>query len=141
GARVLTPHEGELGRLLGVPSADVAADRFGAARRAADATGATVVLKGYRTLVATPGGALFVCLAGNAVLATAGSGDVLTGVLGALACTVDLERAACAAVYLHALTADRWRERVGADRGMVAGDLVAGLPETLGAVLRGEPAA
>lgn len=135
-ARVITPHAGELARLLGTSSSDVERDRFGAVREAAARTGATVVLKGRHTLVAS-GSVVAVCDVGNEVLATAGSGDVLTGVCAALLCGAPAHDAASAAVYLHALAADRWREAVGADRGMIAGDLVEGLPGAIAAVEHG----
>ena len=130
GPRVLTPHSGELARLLGVTSRDIEADRFAAARDAAKRTGQVIVLKGRHTLVASSHG-IHVCRQGNAVLATAGAGDVLTGIVGALLCGADAHEAACAAVYLHAVCADRWREGIGADRGLLAGDLAEGLPDAL----------
>ncbi|HZO11604.1 MAG TPA: NAD(P)H-hydrate dehydratase [Polyangiaceae bacterium] len=131
GPRVLTPHSGELARLLGVTSRDIEADRFAAAREAAKRTGQVIVLKGRHTLVASSEG-MHVCRLGNAVLATAGAGDVLTGIVGALLCSsASAHDAACAAVHLHALCADRWREGVGADRGLLAGDLAEGLPDAI----------
>ena len=132
-ARILTPHEGELGRLLGVESKAIASDRLGMTRRAADETGCFVVLKGQNTLVGTPDGQTYVCLHGNSVLATAGSGDVLTGIAAALACNAAPSDAACGAVYLHAVTADRWRAAHG-DRGMIASDLIDGLPATIASI-------
>jgi hydroxyethylthiazole kinase-like uncharacterized protein yjeF len=131
GPRVLTPHSGELGRLLGITSGEVEADRFAAASRAAAATGATVVLKGPHTIVATPGQTTEICLAGHAVLATAGSGDVLTGIVAALACGSPVHDAACAAVYLHAISAERWHQRVGADRGLLASENAAEIPRSI----------
>jgi NAD(P)H-hydrate epimerase len=82
-ATVLTPHAGELGRLLGRPSAWVSANRLDAVQAGADDTGTVVLLKGADTLVAGPGRSPAVVDLGNAGLATAGSGDVLTGVVGA----------------------------------------------------------
>lgn len=132
GPRVLTPHAGELARLTGTTSAAVEADRFGAARRAADATGATVVLKGHRSVVAAPSGELSVCMAGHPVLATAGSGDVLTGIVAALlAGAPSAEEAARAAVYLHARAGERWHQRTGADRGLLAREIAEGLPDVV----------
>ncbi len=131
GPRVLTPHSGELARLLGSRSADIDADRIAAARRAADLTGAVVVLKGPNTVIAGPE-ATEICLAGNPVLASAGTGDVLTGITAAMLCrtpaAIDAHDAAAAAVYLHARAADRWAARTGSDRGLVASDLAAELP-------------
>lgn len=130
GPRVLTPHAGELARLLGRTSADVEAHRFLAARQASELTGATVVLKGPHTVVAT-GSRLDVCAEGNAVLGTAGSGDVLTGVTAAMSCALPPHDAACAAVLLHARAADQWVARTGADRGMLAGDIADGIPAAI----------
>ena len=106
---VLTPHAGELGRLLGRPSAEVEAHRLAAAREAAQRSGAIVVLKGDDTLVVEPGGLTGVSLGGSPGLATAGTGDVLSGVVAAfLARGLDPFEAACAAVRVHA---DAGRER------------------------------
>ncbi|RLB58606.1 MAG: NAD(P)H-hydrate dehydratase [Deltaproteobacteria bacterium] len=129
GPRVLTPHSGELGRLLGSSSAAVEADRYAAAREAADRTGQTVVLKGPGSIVASDAGKrIAVCDIGSALLATAGSGDVLTGVIAALLCNGPAHEAACAGVYLHALAADCWHDAIGADRGMLAGEIAESLP-------------
>ncbi len=125
---VLTPHPGEAGRLLGVSTAEVVADRRAAARRAAAATGAVVVLKGHQTLVATPDGALHVNPTGNPGMATGGSGDVLTGLIGALlAQGYEAPEAALLGVYLHGRAGDRAAERYGTV-GLAAGDLVEELP-------------
>ena len=82
---VLTPHPGEMARLLGQTTADVQRERLSAALGLAARTGAIVVLKGQRTLVAEPGGRAAVCPAGNPGMATGGTGDVLAGVVGSLA--------------------------------------------------------
>lgn len=136
GRLVLTPHPGELGRLLGRTGREVEQDRFGAVREAVVATRATIVLKGARTIIATPDGRLFISMAGNPALATAGSGDVLTGLIAALACTVAVTEAACAGVLLHALAGDRWQERTGADRGLLAGELCDAVPELIASLWR-----
>ncbi|MFN7971934.1 MAG: NAD(P)H-hydrate dehydratase [Acidobacteriota bacterium] len=100
---VLTPHPGELRRLL--PSAPP--DRPSQARRLADESGCIVVLKGHRTLVAEPGGRLSVCLQGSPALARGGTGDVLSGLLGScLARGIEPFLAASAAVYLHGLAGE-----------------------------------
>lgn len=114
GPVVLTPHARELGRLLGVATEEVLADREGAARRAAAESGAVVLLKGSQTLVVTPhgGDALAVSIA-PAWLATAGAGDALAGILGSLvathegASTDDLAHLAATAAVVHGLAADR----------------------------------
>ncbi len=121
---VITPHEGELGRLLGVPSAQVAAQRLASAREAAARSGAIVVLKGDDTLIARPDGFVAVSPGATAALATAGTGDVLSGVAGALlARGIEPFTAACAAVRLHAAAARAAAARVGAE-GLIAGDVV-----------------
>lgn len=130
GPRVLTPHAGELGRLLGKTSAEIEAHRFLAAREASELTGATVVLKGPHTVIAT-GSRIDVCAEGNAALGTAGSGDVLTGVTAAMLCALAPHDAACAAVLLHARTAEQWVARTGADRGMLASEIADGIPAAL----------
>lgn len=102
GPRVITPHPGEAARLLGCGVADVQADRFGAATRLADETGAVALLKGRHTLVARRGVPLSVNTSGAPTLATGGSGDVLTGVIGALlARGVDAHDAARLGAYAH----------------------------------------
>jgi len=128
---VLTPHEGELGRLLGVDSKTVAARRLHHVREAARRTGAVVVLKGDDTLIAGPDGLVAVSPGATPALATAGTGDVLSGVLGALlAKRIEPFGAACAAVTLHALAGRRAAELQGAE-GVIASDVIAGLPRSL----------
>ena len=130
---VLTPHEGELGRLLGCPSDEIKAHRLACARRAAADAGAIVVLKGDDTLVARPDGFVAVSPGGSPALATAGTGDVLSGVIGALlAKEMDPFAAACAGVRLHALAGAAAAERLRGPDGVVAGDVVALLPVALG---------
>jgi NAD(P)H-hydrate epimerase len=135
GPRVLTPHAGELARLLGVTSETIDGHRFAAAREAAEKTGCTVVLKGPHTIVAT-GDHVEVCCEGNAALGTAGSGDVLTGITAAMLCSLPAHEAARAAVLLHARAADRWVARTGADRGMLASEIADELPGTIASLLR-----
>ncbi|MBX3287291.1 MAG: NAD(P)H-hydrate dehydratase [Actinobacteria bacterium] len=122
---VLTPHDGEFEALAGRPPA---ADRFAAVRVLAEATGAVVLLKGPTTLVARPGdGHVWASTTGDARLATAGTGDVLTGLLAALlAQGLPADEAAASAAYLHGRAgALAWR------RGLVAGDVVDHLPLAL----------
>jgi len=127
---VLTPHAGELGRLLGRESAWVGEHRLEAARAAADTFGATVLLKGADTLVAAPDGSLVVCDVGPPSLATAGTGDVLTGVLASfLSKELDAPIAAAAAAVAHGRAA----RLVPHASGLVAGDLLAALPSALDA--------
>lgn len=105
---VLTPHPGEAARLLAAASQDIQADRATAAVKIAQQYGAVCVLKGAGTLVATPAGQLYLCGQGNPAMATAGMGDVLTGMIGALLGQgYHPHNAACTAVSWHAATADR----------------------------------
>jgi NAD(P)H-hydrate epimerase len=125
---VFTPHPGEAGRLLGRSTGEVQADRMGAAREAAARYKATVLLKGARTLVAEPRGTLFFNRLGSPALATAGSGDVLTGVIGALlAQGLDGPDAARAGAYLHALAGEICAREVG-PAGTLAADVRDRLP-------------
>jgi NAD(P)H-hydrate epimerase len=121
GPAVLTPHEGEFARLAGKP---VGADRLAVVRSLAAATGAIVLLKGPTTVVAAPDGAVLVTTTGDARLATAGTGDVLTGVIAALlAGGLDPLRAAAAGAFLHGRAG-----AVGWRHGLVASDLLDQLP-------------
>ena len=131
---VLTPHPGELGRLMGVGADEINRDRLGWARRAALETGATVVLKGARTVIADQSGEAYVNPTGNSGMATAGMGDILAGVTGSL-CAVGLDGLAagyCSA-YLHGLAGDFAARERGTD-GMVAGDVLVHVPESFTAV-------
>jgi NAD(P)H-hydrate epimerase len=128
---VLTPHEGEMGRLLGEPSEWVRANRLAAVRRAAKTSGCVVLLKGPDTLIADPGGRIGVSHAGVSGLATAGSGDVLTGVVAAmLARSGDAWTAACAAAEAHGHAGRLASERLGPS-GIIATDVIGALPEVL----------
>ncbi len=125
---VLTPHPGEIARLLDSTVADVQANRVGAAREAADRFGCVVVLKGAHTVVAEPGGNARISPFANPLLATAGSGDVLAGmVAGYLAQGLKSFDAACLGVYLHAAVGEALRTEYG-DAGLLAGELAARLP-------------
>ena len=129
GGAVCTPHEGELARLLGTSSKRVRARRLEHVRKAAARSEAVVVLKGVDTLVAEPGGLVAISPGASPALATAGTGDVLTGVVGAmLARGLDPFTAACAGVRLHARAGGLAAERIGPE-GVVAGDVVAALPQ------------
>ena len=129
---VLTPHAGELGRLLDRPSAEIAAHRLAAAREAAERSRAVVVLKGDDTLVAQPGAApVGISRGGSGALATAGTGDVLSGVTAAfLARGLDAFQGACAAVETHREAGREAARRMGSD-SVVAGDVIAALPAAL----------
>jgi len=126
---VITPHVGEFSRLTGRAVADVKSDPIGAARFLAQEIGITVVLKGTPTVVASAEGNTWVNPSGNAGMATAGSGDVLTGLLaGQLAQGLEPVQAACVSVYLHGLAGDLASEWMG-EAGMIASDILAHLPE------------
>jgi hydroxyethylthiazole kinase-like uncharacterized protein yjeF len=130
---VLTPHAGELGRLLEVDSGEVERRRLHYAREAAARAQAIVVLKGDDTLVAHPDGRVAVSPGGSPALATAGTGDVLTGVTSAmLAPGPDPFLAAAAAVWLHAEAGREAARRQGSVEGVIASDVTAALPVALG---------
>lgn len=123
GPVVLTPHPGEASRLLGVPTASVLEDSEAAARRLASLSGATVVLKGFRSVVASPSGRTARVLAGNPGMASGGSGDVLTGIVGALlARGLPAWEAAAAGAFLHGLAGDLAAERLG-EEAIAASDV------------------
>jgi NAD(P)H-hydrate epimerase len=128
---VLTPHPGEMARLTGRSVEEVQNNRIQLARNMAMEWGASVVLKGNKTVVANPWGEVYINITGNPGMATAGSGDVLTGIIaGLIAQGVNPHQAACAGVYLHGLAGDKAAEYKG-ERGLVAGDLINYLPEVL----------
>lgn len=130
---VLTPHVRELGRLLGLPEEEISQDRLGAAAQAARRADAVVLLKGYRTVVAEESGLTFVVATGGPVLATGGSGDVLTGIIAALLAGNRGTRpaeAAWAGAWIHGRCGDLWAGLRG-DRGIVATDLTDLLPEVI----------
>jgi hydroxyethylthiazole kinase-like uncharacterized protein yjeF len=128
GPVVVTPHPGEMARLLGISTRDVNADRIGAARRLTDLSGAAVLLKGARSVIATPEGRVFINSSGNAGMATAGMGDVLSGIVGALLGQgMTAGDALALGVFVHGFAADRLAMRLG-PVGYLAGDLAAELP-------------
>ncbi len=128
---VLTPHAGELGRLLGRSSEEVSAHRLANAREAAQAAGAVVVLKGDDTIV-TDGGRVAVNALSAPGLATAGTGDVLSGVVAALlARGLDPFAAACAAVVAHARAGRDAAARIGAAESVIATDVIDSIPAGL----------
>ena len=128
---VLTPHAGELARMLQLDSESVSARRLHHAREAAAQSGAIVVLKGDDTLVVDPDGRVAVSPGGAPALATAGTGDVLSGVLGAhLAKGLDPFTAACAAVQVHLMAGRRAAAETGPE-GVIATDVIAQLPAVL----------
>ncbi|MGZ4174621.1 MAG: NAD(P)H-hydrate dehydratase [Solirubrobacteraceae bacterium] len=128
-ATVLTPHAGELARLLERESAVVAAQRLRSVRAAASQADAVALLKGDDTIVAAPDGRAAVSRGGAPALATAGTGDVLSGVIGAyLSKGMDPFDAACAGVFIHA-RAGRLAARTIGTEGVIAGDVIGLLPQ------------
>lgn len=131
GPLVITPHPGELARLLGWTVAEVQADRFVAATRAAELTHAVVVLKGAGTLIAAQDTPLFVNLNGNPGMASGGMGDALTGLIGGfLAQGLAPFAAACAGVFVHGMAGDCAAAHQS-QAGLTAGDLIEEIPNVL----------
>jgi NAD(P)H-hydrate epimerase len=126
---VLTPHNGELGRMLGIESSAVGRRRIEHAREAARRSGAIVVLKGDDTLVVPPEGAIGISAGGTPALASAGTGDVLSGMIGALLSKgMEPFQAACAGVIAHARAGQAAAGRFGTDH-VVAGDVIDCIPD------------
>ena len=128
---VLTPHPGEMARLVSATSEVVQGDRLGAARRLASDYGVTVVLKGARTVIAAPDGVVAINPTGNPGMASGGMGDALAGMIGSLlAQGVPEDEAAAAAVFWHGYAADRVARRQG-EAGLLASDVIEELPRAL----------
>jgi ADP-dependent NAD(P)H-hydrate dehydratase / NAD(P)H-hydrate epimerase len=126
--RVISPHPGELARLLGRDTKKINERRVDVAREAAHIANTIVVLKGHQTVIAAPDGNVNVNPTGNPGMASGGMGDVLGGMIAAfMARGVDPYDAACAAVYLHGLAGDLVKDEIG-DTGMAAGDLAEKIP-------------
>jgi NAD(P)H-hydrate epimerase len=134
----ITPHPGEMARLLGCFSKEVQSDRLKAAREAAVKWNAHVILKGFHTVIASPDGSVFVNTTGNAGLAKGGTGDVLTGLLAGLTAqfkTGEWLRVLALGVYLHGLAAEL--AVAGMDvSGLIADDLIAAIPRARAKLLR-----
>ena len=126
---VITPHPGELSRLLSIDTEEVVRDRMSYARTAADRFKCVVLLKGAPTFVSEPSGEVYVNPTGNAGMATGGSGDVLSGIIGALlAQGLAPVEAACCGAYIHGLAADIAAEITG-QMAMIPTDIISQLPE------------
>ncbi|HEX4210303.1 MAG TPA: ADP/ATP-dependent (S)-NAD(P)H-hydrate dehydratase, partial [Candidatus Binataceae bacterium] len=135
GPMVLTPHPGEMARLLGFSTAEVNANRISAARRLVEMTGAVVLLKGARSIIASPAGTVMINSSGNAGMATPGMGDVLSGIVGALlGQKIPAAAALTLGVYIHGYAADRLAQQMG-PYGFLAGDLADELPATVADLL------
>jgi NAD(P)H-hydrate epimerase len=128
---IITPHAGEMGRLVGMSSDEVQANRMDVARNFATGHNVYVVLKGHRTLIATPDGKIFINPTGNAGMATGGTGDLLTGMIAAwLAQLLDAEAACKLAVYVHGIAGDLAEASEG-EVAMTAGDIAAHLGDAV----------
>ncbi|GAC1366230.1 MAG: hypothetical protein NVSMB42_26240 [Herpetosiphon sp.] len=135
---ILTPHPGEMARLLHLENAQaIHGSREDHARQAADRWGQIVVLKGAQTVIASPDGEVMIGPEGNAALATAGTGDVLAGLIGGfVAQGVELFAAAQLGVWIHAAAGQHVRDEMG-DMGTVASDLLVRIPHALQGLRRG----
>lgn len=134
---ILTPHPGEMARLMRCTSASVQKDRIGSATSFAKRHGVIVLLKGARSVTAAPDGRVFINPTGNPGLAAGGSGDVLTGMIaGLLAQGEDPVQSTVVAAFIHGLAADRVGRRIGW-RAMVPGDVLEELPAVLGEIENG----
>ena len=128
---VLTPHPAEMARLMNVSVEAISKNRMDAVRKFAERWRVTVVLKGYRSIVALPDGRAYVNTTGNPGMATAGSGDVLTGMIAAfIGSGMPVSDAVLAAVYLHGLSGDLAAEELG-EISLKAGDLIEYLPKAI----------
>jgi NAD(P)H-hydrate epimerase len=131
GPVVLTPHPGEMSRLLGVGTKEVNADRISAAKKLAAMTGAVALLKGSRSVIAAPSGEVYVNSTGNPGMSTPGMGDALSGMTGVfLGQKMDPLKALAFGVFLHGYAADRVAERYGRV-GYIVADLLDELPRAI----------
>jgi hydroxyethylthiazole kinase-like uncharacterized protein yjeF len=129
GPTILTPHAGELGRLLERESDEIEEHRLASAREAAERSGCVVLLKGDDTIVAHPGGPIAISSGATPALATAGTGDVLAGMIGALLSKgLDPLEAASAGVLAHARAGRAAAERIGGANHVIAGDVIDAIP-------------
>jgi NAD(P)H-hydrate epimerase len=131
GATVFTPHPGEMARLVGKTVAEIQSRRVAVAREFSKEFGVTLMLKGFRTVTASPDGTVWVNSTGNPGMAKGGTGDVLTGITAGLLAQFPTQRVgevAAAAVYLHGLAGDLAAEQLG-QHSMLAGDLLERIPQ------------
>ena len=127
---VLTPHSGEMSRLLGISSDEVDGDRIAASKLCSEIYGATVLLKGYKSIVCQ-GKRIEIINSGNSALATAGTGDVLSGMIGGfMAQGLNTLDATAVAAFLHGTTADLWVKKGKSKNSLMASDLLDNLPES-----------
>lgn len=130
--RILTPHPGEMSRLMGISTKEVQADRLGNAQSFAKQCGATIVLKGDRTIIAFPDGETWINPTGSPSMATGGTGDILTGMTAGMVAQHpnDWKRAVCAAVWLHGRCGEIAAKQLG-EEATLATDLLTYLPEAM----------
>jgi NAD(P)H-hydrate epimerase len=130
--RILTPHPGEMSRLMGVSTKDVQADRLANAQSFAQKSGATIVLKGDRTVIAFPDGQAYINPTGSPSMATGGTGDILTGMIAGTVAQHpnDWKLAVCAAVWLHGRCGELAARSLG-EQATLATDLLTYLPEAM----------
>ena len=128
---IITPHPGEMARLIKKTPKDVQEDRIGVAQGFAEQYGVFVVLKGARTIIASPAGEIFISLNGNPGMASGGVGDVLTGLIGGfLASSRNPIVASCAGVFIHGAAGDHAREKTG-EISLTASDILAAIPSII----------
>lgn len=132
GPRILTPHPGEMARLCGRPTAEIQADRIGFARATALDREVTVVLKGQRTIIAFPDGRVWINPTGTPAMATAGSGDILTGLISGFMSQFqdEADYAIGAAVWLHGRAGEIGAADIG-EKSLIATDLLRYLPQAM----------
>ncbi len=134
-AAVITPHPGEMARLTGKTIEQVQKDRINVAKEFAYKWNVITVLKGWRTVIALPDETIYINLTGNPGMATAGTGDVLTGLIaGFIAQGIRPDYAACVGVYIHGLAGDMAASRIG-EHGIIASDLMEEIPIAMKAVI------
>jgi NAD(P)H-hydrate epimerase len=125
---ILTPHPGEMARLIRSTPKEVQDDRIGITRSFSQSHHVHLLLKGYRTLVATPKGEVFINPTGNPGMASGGTGDVLTGMIGGLVCQgYDILQSLQIAAYLHGLAGDKVAGDLG-EKSLIATDIIAKIP-------------
>jgi NAD(P)H-hydrate epimerase len=136
---ILTPHPGEMARLLQCSPKEIQDDRIGISRQFAQQYGVHVVLKGARTVIAEPDGTVSINPTGNPGMASGGAGDTLTGMIGGLiAQGYPVNRALCIAVFSHGLIADIIAQEKG-KVGITAGDIIHTIPRCLDLIAQGDP--
>ena len=138
GEAVLTPHPGELARIMGITPLDVNADRIGIGEKFVEKYGVNLLLKGARSILFTTDGGIFINPTGNPALAKGGSGDILTGFIGGLTAQgYTLAQSSIIGTYLHGYMADRWTEKRG-DADLLASDLLDGIGRIIKDIQGGE---